>query len=154
MADGSLAPVQEHRGRGRPSLYKPEFCETVIDLGKQGYSKARMAAHFDVAKQTIDQWAKDYPEFSDALSQARTHAQAHWEERGYGGLENKNFNTPLYLGSMKSMFRDDYMDRTATEITGKDGDAIDIKDSSADARKVAFMLGRAVGRAEKASEKA
>jgi len=149
MADGS-EPVR--RERGRPSLFKPEYCDTVIELGKQGYSKARMAAHFDVAKQTIDQWAKDYPDFSDALTRARTLCQAHWEHRGYGGLENKNFNTPLYIGSMKSMFREDYMDRSSTEITGKDGEAIEVKDATADARRVAFMLGRAVGRAEIASK--
>jgi hypothetical protein len=113
-----------------------------------------MAAHFDVAKQTIDQWAKDYPDFSDALTRARTHSQSWWENEAQGGLKNRDFNAGIWDKSVKSMFREDYMERTSTEITGKDGEAIEVKDATADARRVAFMLGRAVGRAEaKVSEK-
>lgn len=153
MADGSqVISAQREKPEGyvfgRPSAYKPEHCARVIELGQLGYSMARMAADIGVAKQTILNWAKEYPDFLDALSHARTLCQAHWEERGYGGLENKNFNTPLYLGSMKSMFREEYGDRSINEIVGADGGAIQVNDTSIDARKVAFMLGRAVGRAE------
>lgn len=147
MADGT-SPVIASRPIGRPPVYTTDVCARIVELGKLGYSQARMAADIGVSKQTITDWAKSHPEFSDALTLARTLSQAYWEERGHNGLENRNFNTPLYLGSMKSMFRDDYMDRSVSEIVGKDGEAIEIKDSGADARRVAFMLGRAVGRAE------
>ena len=149
MADGTSPVIEKpkHAG-GRPPLYRVEFCERIIELGKLGYSQARMAADLDVAKATINLWANEHQEFLNALTRARTYSQAYWEERGHNGLENRNFNTPLYLGSMKSMFRDDYMDRSVSEIVGKDGEAIEIKDSGADARRVAFMLGRAIGRAE------
>lgn len=152
MADGSI-PTQEkpkHPG-GRPTLYRVEYCDKVIELGKEGYSKARMAAHFDVAKQTIDEWAKQFPEFLDALSRARTHSQCWWEQKAQGGIENRDFNAGIWDKSVKSMFREDYTDRSISEIVGKDDGAIELKDASADARKVAFMLGRAIGRAEKAA---
>lgn len=108
-----------------------------------------MAAHFGVSKQSIADWAKQNPEFSDAITRAMTLSQAHLEEKGYTNLGERNFNTPLYLGMMKSMFRDDYTDRTVNEIVGKDDGAIEIKDAGADARKIAFMLGRAMGRLDK-----
>ncbi|QIC52902.1 putative terminase small subunit [Brucella phage EF4] len=65
---------------GRPTLYRPEYCETVIELGKQGDSLAQMAAHFDVSRQTIENWASDHPEFLAALSRAKVHCQAWWEK--------------------------------------------------------------------------
>lgn len=154
MADGSL-PITDkpkHPG-GRPPTYRPEFCDRIIELGRLGYSQARMAADIGVSKQTITDWAKQHGEFSDALTHARTLSQAHWEEKGYNSLDNKNFNVPLYLGSMKSMFRDDYMDRSVNEVVGKDGGPLEVTDSSTDARAIAFMLGRAIGRQEKAAEK-
>lgn len=135
---------------GRTPDYDPKFCKTVIELGREGYSKARMAAHIGVAKQTIDNWAKVNPEFLDALSRARTLSQAWWEQEAQGGLKNRDFNAGIWDKSVKSMFRDDYTDRTVNEIVGKDDGAIEIKDSNADARRVAFMLGRAIGRAERA----
>lgn len=135
---------------GRPPVYRVEFCDRIVELGKLGYSQARMAADIGVAKATITMWAKEYPEFLNALTRARTYSQAWWESQGHDGLKNREFNTPLYVASMKSMFREDYTDRTINEIVGKDDGAIEIKDSGSDARKVAFMLGRAIGRQEKA----
>ena len=136
---------------GRPPDYRPEFCERIVELGRLGYSQARMAADLDVAKSTITEWAKQHPEFSNALTRARTLSQAWWETQAQLGLENRDFNAGIWDKSVKSMFREDYTDRTVNEIVGKDDGAIEIKDSSTDARKVAFMLGRAVGRAEKAA---
>ena len=60
----------------RPTDYQPSYCEDVIALGKQGKSKAQMAAHFDVSRQTIDNWAAANPEFLEALTRAMAHCQA------------------------------------------------------------------------------
>ena len=133
---------------GRPSVYRDEFCERIIELGKLGYSQAQMAAALGVAKQTITDWAKSRSDFSDALTLARTFSQSWWEGKAQTGLEDRNFNAGIWDKSVKSRFRDDYTDRTVNEIVGKDDGAIEIKDGNADARRVAFMLGRAVGRAE------
>lgn len=148
MADGSQVFDKPKHPGGRPSDYKSEYCKVLIELGAEGYSKARMAAHFGVAKQTIDNWAKDYPEFLDALTRARTLSQSWWEREAQTGLKNRDFNAGIWDKSVKSMFREDYTDRSINEIVGADGGAIHVNDTSIDARKVAFMLGRAVGRAE------
>lgn len=144
MADGCVSV--EPKKVGRPPAYQPKFCDRIIELGAMGYSQARMAADIGVAKQTISEWAKRYPEFLDALTRARTLSQSWWESQAQDGLKNREFNTPLYLGSMKSMFRDDYTDRTINELVGKDDGPIALSDTGADARKIAFMLGRAMGR--------
>ena len=108
--------------RGRPSLYKPEYCEAVIELGKLGKSKVQMAASFDVDKSTIDYWNNTIPEFSEALARALTHSQTWWEDRGQTGLDDRNFNAPLWHKNVASRFREDYADRK--EVTGANGGPI------------------------------
>ena len=44
---------------GRPTKYKPEYCEQIIQLGKEGKSIAQMASFFDVDKASIFRWAED-----------------------------------------------------------------------------------------------
>lgn len=144
MADGCV-PAEPKR-IGRPPDYRPEFCERIVELGSQGYSQARMAADIGVCKQTITDWAKRHPAFSDALRRARSYSQAWWEQRAQSGLEDRNFNAAIWDKSVKSMFREDYTDRTINEHVGKDDGPISLNDTGADARKVAFMLGRAMGR--------
>jgi transposase len=150
MADGVVSVEKPKHPGGRPPDYRPEFCDRIIELGKLGYSQAQMAAELDVAKCTITYWAKVHPEFLNALERARTYSQSWWEMKAQSGLESRDFNAALWDKSVKSRFREDYTDRTINELVGKDDGAIEFKDNGADARKVAFMLGRAVGRAEKA----
>lgn len=107
---------------GRPSDYLPEHCEAVVELGKQGKSPAQMAAHFDVSRQTIDNWAEAHPEFLEALSRALTHCQAWWEDKGMVGMVAPGFNAAVWSKSMQARFRDDYTERK--EVTGKDGGPI------------------------------
>ena len=104
---------------GRPTLYKPEYCEEVIALGKEGKSLAQMCAHFDISRQTIDNWGKDHPEFLDALTRARVHMQAKLEELGFAGLANKEFNAAVWKTTMAARFREDYTERKEVENKGQ-----------------------------------
>jgi transposase len=141
-----LPSVAIKRPMGRPPTYRAHFCEDIIGLGCQGYSQARMAAEIGVSKQTITDWSKQHKNFSDALTRARTLSQAYWERRGHDGLQDRNFNTSLWLGNMKSMFRDDYGDRVVNELVGKDGGPIQtesVTNPTELARRMAFALIRA-----------
>lgn len=123
--------MTDTRPVGRPSKYKPEFCETVIELGKKGKSLAQMAAHFDVARSTIDQWAEDHPQFSEALTRAKTHCQAWWENTGQEGLFLDKFNAPVWKKSMEARFRDDYTERQEHKHEGGFTLTIDSDDEAA-----------------------
>ena len=63
---------------GRPTKYKKEFCEKIIKLGEQGKSVVQIAANFSVHKDSIYEWCKKYPEFSDSFRVARTKSEAYW----------------------------------------------------------------------------
>lgn len=96
---------------GRPTTYDPAYCDDVITLGKAGKSKAQMAAHFDVSRQTIDNWATDHHEFLEALNRAMAHCQAWWEDKGAEGMEKPGFNAAIWKKSVEARFRDDYTER-------------------------------------------
>jgi hypothetical protein len=106
---------------GRPSAYRPEHCKDVVELGRAGKSVAQMCAHFDISRQTIDNWAAAHPEFLEALSRAKVHAQAWWEERGVSGMTADKFNAAVWKKSMEARFREDYTERQEFDHKSSDG---------------------------------
>ena len=67
---------------GRPTKYKEEYCNEVIEYMKQGFSKEAFAGHIGVSKQQIYRWKKKHKEFRTSLKKAETACQAFWEELG------------------------------------------------------------------------
>ena len=110
---------------GRPTEYKPEYCEQVIEMGKKGYSRVQIAAQFEVAKSTLQSWESLFPEFSVAIQKAMTLSQSWWEEQGMNGVweiqGGPKINAGLYAKSMAARFPDDWRDSNKVELTGKDG---------------------------------
>jgi len=123
----------------RPSKYDPAFCERVVELGREGKSKAQMAAALDVHRETLDEWAKVHPEFSDSITRARLHAQAWWEAEVQRGIWSREFNAAAWAKSMSARFPDEYSDRSKLELTGKDGGAVKIEDGTAPAKLAAIL---------------
>lgn len=109
---------------GRPSKYKPEYCEQIIELGKQGKSIAQMASFFDVDKASVYRWAEEEESFRTALARAKAHSQTWWEDKAQQHLGTRDFNAQLWLKSVTSRFRDDYTEKQITEVSGPDGGAI------------------------------
>lgn len=109
---------------GRPSDYDIAHCETVIELGRQGKSLAQMASHFDIGRTTIDRWGDDHPEFREALTRAKAHAQSWWEDQGVSGMTADKFNAAVWKKSMEARFREDYTERK--EVSGPEGGPIEV----------------------------
>ncbi|QOZ68869.1 hypothetical protein [Bradyrhizobium arachidis] len=56
---------------GRPSQYKPEYCEVVIEFMGQGYSLTAFAGHIRQSKDAVYDWIRAHADFSHAVSRAR-----------------------------------------------------------------------------------
>ncbi len=56
---------------GRPTKYKPEFCQMLIDHMSEGYSFESFGAIAEVWDSTLDDWVNTIPEFADAKQTAR-----------------------------------------------------------------------------------
>ena len=108
--------VEPTRPVGRPTQYDPSFCDVVIELGKQGYSQTEMAAHFEVAKQTLSLWKDTHPEFMDAVTRANSLSQSWWEQQARQGLVDGKINAQLFKIIAYNRFRDDYADRKEVSI--------------------------------------
>lgn len=109
----------------RPTLYKPEYCDEVVELGKAGKSFAQMASAFDVSRQTIDNWATAHPEFLEALNRATAHCQAWWEDTGMSGMMSPGFNAAVWKKSVEARFRDDYTERKEVTSTHRFEDLLE-----------------------------
>ena len=106
---------------GRPSTYNPEFCERVIEYGKQGKSITWMAAELGVHKDSLYEWMKVHPEFSDAITQAKQYSQQWWEDAGQNGMLAPGFNASVWSRSMAARFPEDWRENKGVELSGPNG---------------------------------
>jgi hypothetical protein len=71
-------PDPKHPG-GRPSEYKPEYCDIVRERMAEGLSLTACAHFMGVSREAIYSWMTAHREFADAVSRARPSRQA-WLE--------------------------------------------------------------------------
>lgn len=92
---------------GQPTKYKPEYCQKLIDHCKQGLSFETFGATIGVARDCVFEWAKTFPEFSDAKSTALDQAQLFYEQEGSKGMlgRTRNFNSTVWVFNMKNRFK-------------------------------------------------
>jgi hypothetical protein len=64
---------------GRPTAYRPEFCETVLDDASLGHTLGATAARIGVSRSTLSDWAHRFPEFAEAIELAKGIGQRFYE---------------------------------------------------------------------------
>ena len=108
---------QTKRKVGRPrTAYKPEHCETVIELGKTGATVTMMARACNVDVGLIYDWinpASPYyeVEFYHAFARAKTESQAWMEAEGLKSLHSRDWQGSTYMWMMNNRFSKDYSAR-------------------------------------------
>jgi hypothetical protein len=94
---------------GRPSDYRVEYCDRVIELGMQGASVIAMATDIGVSRNTLElNWPAAHPEFREALEMARQHSQVWWERAGQIGMITQGFQGSVWIRSMSARFPKDW----------------------------------------------
>ncbi len=82
---------------GRPSKFKPEFCEQAEKLCKLGATDVQLADFFGVDERTINRWKQEHDEFCQSLKAGKEIADAMVAESlyhravGYTHPEEKSF---------------------------------------------------------------
>lgn len=102
---------------GRPTKYKHEYCEMLIDHMSNGLSYETFSAVIGVSRAVLYDWEKAYPEFLDAKKEAFDQCQLFWEKEGAKGLWNethyndqgkptksKSLNSTVWIFNMKNRF--------------------------------------------------
>lgn len=127
----------------KPTKYKQEYCQELIDFMAQGYSYTSFAAHINVGRSTIYKWEDDFPEFKAAKEIALDKAKTFFETRllakmsGRKVKKDANFDpklvdTSCLIFALKTRFHKDYGEKQKHEIeTGEQGIVIKIDSDDA-----------------------
>lgn len=126
---------------GQPTKYREEYGREIIELMGTGLSLTAAAADLGFHRDTIYEWEKVHPEFSDAVKLARAKRVLSLER----GLltEDSGPRVTARIFALKNADPHEWRDKVTTEHTGKDGAPIqteDVSDPKKVARAVALLL--------------
>lgn len=116
MAEAALVKSEG----GRPTLYRPEYCDEVERFCADGMSLTAFAGHIGVSRRTIGYWMESHPDFADACEIAKARACAWYESQlrkvamGEGG---PGAATAAMFG-VKNFGDGDFSDRRQLEHVG------------------------------------
>ena len=115
--------------RGRPSTYDPQFCDEVINVGKEGGSNTEMAVTLGLSIDTFYRWIQQHEDFAEAVNLAEQLSMIWWEKAQRNGMMGKipGFNATAMIFGMKNRFPRHYRDIRTNEMTGFGGGAIQIE---------------------------
>jgi len=115
--------MTQKRPEGRPSKYKPAYCNEVVEHMAQGASLTSFAGEIGVARSTINQWMEDHREFSEAVHVGKAKCAAWWEQAGRNivmGGGGPGASTLAVFG-IKNMAPEDWRDKQEHDHTSSDG---------------------------------
>jgi hypothetical protein len=121
MAKKTAKEPTEKRPVGRPSGYKPEYCQQLIDFQTQGFSFEAFAGHLGVSTRTVYDWIEQFPEFAHAKDIGLNRSRVFWEKLGvdhivnmtdsesFGGnmggqSKSRSLNASIWIFNMKNRF--------------------------------------------------
>ena len=106
---------------GRPTKYKPEYCQMLIEHMAQGLSFETFAAVIKVNQDTLHEWVKVHPSFSEAKKVAFNNCLLFWEKlgidhiintsdsesqgEGMGYSKSRSLNSAVWVFNMKNRFK-------------------------------------------------
>ena len=103
-------------GAGRPSDYDPAYCQVVVDIMATGLSLTAAAGEIGVTRQTLNNWAHEFPEFFDAVCLGKAKRTLALE-RGMLGAENGPAVTARMF-ALKNADPDEWREKQSIEHSG------------------------------------
>ncbi len=98
---------------GRPTLYKSEYCDELIDFCSRGFSITAFAGKIRVSRDTIAEWGTIHREFSEAIKIAKACATLSLE--GDASRVRKSGGGPgtaaMIIFGLKNFAPDEYKER-------------------------------------------
>ena len=96
---------ENKKKRGRPTAYRPEFCEMLIEHMAQGFSFTSFAAKINVNQDTLYNFLKAQKDFDEAKKLGENLSLMKWEKIGIDQAEGNNRgNAASYIFNMKNRF--------------------------------------------------
>lgn len=109
-------PTRYQNGQtfGRPSQYRPEYCEAVINSAKElGLSLTAFAGVIGVSVNAVYEWKKSHADFGEACSRAASARVLWWELKL--GRSRKGAETTAAIFALKNAAPLEWRDVKHTE---------------------------------------
>ena len=89
---------------GRPTLFKEEYCQKLIDHMAEGLSYESFAGLLGVGRSTLYDWEKSHPQFSDSKKIGKDKMALFFERLGIDAMTGKieGFNASTYIFTIKN----------------------------------------------------
>lgn len=118
------------RSVGRPSSYRAEFCQRIVELMSEGRSLDGCAAILGVNPDSLYLWQKLHPEFSESVKMGRSAATAFWESRlldvAQGGAGNSQAIQWALRNRSRAASGWDHA-HAKVEVSGPNGGAVQVQ---------------------------
>ena len=106
---------------GRPTKYKEEFNQLVLEDMLAGYTLSAFAGRLCVAPSTVKEWMASFPEFQAAVSRGKAMRQRTWETEGIsiartGGTGSQ---ATMVIFGLKNMGTDEWRDKQEVAHSGQ-----------------------------------
>lgn len=104
---------------GRPSKFKPAYCELAQNFCLLGATDADVARFLGIGLRTIQDWKVDHPEFAEAMNHGKDRADAKVVGALYKNAVGGNVTAQIFW--LKNRRKEDWRDKIDHEVAGKDG---------------------------------
>lgn len=100
-----MAKARKTTRNHRPSKYRAEFCEALIQHMSQGLSFNTFAGTIGVTRETLYYWINEYEQFAHAKDIAFASRARFFEQKMIDGINNgvKMGATPLLIFALKNL---------------------------------------------------
>jgi hypothetical protein len=119
----------KHAG-GRPTLYRREMCDRLVDAMAGGLTAEAAAARIGISARSLFYWQQQHPEFLQAIQEGRQRSQLWWEERALAMASGEAGNTQIVMLGLRNRSRAATgwnNDTMKLERTGPEGGPVEVK---------------------------
>lgn len=108
---------------GRPTKYKPKYCDMLIEHMANGGSFEGFAAVVKTHSDTLYDWLDAQPDFLEAKKAGFIASRKFWEDTMADQARGKiNGSSTALIFALKNRFPKDYRDRTEQKVQAYVGD--------------------------------
>jgi len=118
--------IEPERTIGRPTLYRPELCDQIIEAMGEGLSLEAAASACGIGPRTVFTWQNQHDEFRQAVEEGRTKSLLFWERRAIALSKGEAGNAAVITLGLKNRSRaaSGWHDAQRLEHSGPDGGPI------------------------------
>jgi hypothetical protein len=98
---------------GRPTKYKDEYCQMLIDHMSKGLSFESFAGIVSVNRDTVHEWVSSYADFSEAKKIGKQREALFWERLLIAGAAGQvpNYNAASVIFALKNKLPHQWKDK-------------------------------------------